>query len=978
MANIFWNNTTGNWSDPSRWFGGVVPTGTDDVVFNASASTASILDGETFGVRGLTQNGGSIALAGVLTLADLSFVGIGGTLYGGSTTGGGRIDSATPSGSLTNQGLIEATVDGGVLQINTVAFTNQGVVSASNGAILFVTATTFTNLVQGLLTGGTYEVSGNGTAIDIVGSQADGQDGRILRLGGTITLDGPGSYLFGYDPVSSTPSVSVYATLEATLSTIESGGVLNVLGGRDYAATVAFTNSGVLALGGGTFSAPAMTNNGFAYVVGYGTITPAIANGGQVEAQLGTLVLAGGVTNTGVLQVDANATLSFTGTFTSQLINNGTVRVPAGTMTLGATGGSGGYLIEGGSVGAVTTLNLPGGVGDVAFNGADGRLVLTIPNAYQGSIVGFGTGDTIDLHGIVSNDATLVGNTLNILNNGGTVYTLPFVGDYSMASFSGASDGAGGTRITVSGVNPRHFELEDAHWADRTITWSLAQFQYAIDADPTPTPEEGSRDIPFSSMIDATGQADFVAVIQQALDTWATIGGFTFVQQADSSDPAQAADLRFGWGSLLGTGGEIGQASFNYFGNTFQPDVVIRLQDPGITPLISTPGVIGGYTYQGLASTFYQITVHEIGHALGIGHSTDDRAVMFPSALGVQNESPNASDIAAIAAAYANVACFAAGTRILTARGAVEVERLAAGDLVATVLTGRLRPVRWIGRRTLAPARHPRPADMQPVLVEADAFAPGLPLRDLWLSPDHAVFAGGALVPIRHLLNGASIRQVPADRITYFHVELPAHDVLLAEGLPAESFLDTGNRDAFAGAAAQPLHPDFARRTWDAESCAPLHEGGALVAALHARLAVRAVALGHVPTDDPELHILAGGRIVRPARAGGMWRFDLPAGRAVLHSLAVVPAERAHGHPERRRLGVMIQALSLDGTPLALDDKRLGAGFHPPEAAWRWTDGAAEIVLDRPGQLALQVRPAEGYWRQRRFSSRPARSLNVA
>ena len=43
MANIFWNNTTGNWSDPSRWFNGVVPTGTDDVVFNASASTASIL-----------------------------------------------------------------------------------------------------------------------------------------------------------------------------------------------------------------------------------------------------------------------------------------------------------------------------------------------------------------------------------------------------------------------------------------------------------------------------------------------------------------------------------------------------------------------------------------------------------------------------------------------------------------------------------------------------------------------------------------------------------------------------------------------------------------------------------------------------------------------------------------------------------------------------------------------------------------------
>jgi hypothetical protein len=31
----------------------------------------------------------------------------------------------------------------------------------------------------------------------------------------------------------------------------------------------------------------------------------------------------------------------------------------------------------------------------------------------------------------------------------------------------------------------------------------------------------------------------------------------------------------------------------------------------------------------------------------------------------------------------------------------------------------------------------------------------------------------------------------------YVHVELDRHDILLAEGLPAESYLDTGNRAAF-------------------------------------------------------------------------------------------------------------------------------------------------------------------------------------
>ena len=58
---------------------------------------------------------------------------------------------------------------------------------------------------------------------------------------------------------------------------------------------------------------------------------------------------------------------------------------------------------------------------------------------------------------------------------------------------------------------------------------------------------------------------------------------------------------------------------------------------------------------------------------------------------------------------------------------------------------------------------------------------------------------------------------------------LPQSLRIVAEGLPAESFLDTGNRDAFIDAPAPALHPNFARRAWDETACAPLHEGGALV-----------------------------------------------------------------------------------------------------------------------------------------------------
>ncbi len=50
------------------------------------------------------------------------------------------------------------------------------------------------------------------------------------------------------------------------------------------------------------------------------------------------------------------------------------------------------------------------------------------------------------------------------------------------------------------------------------------------------------------------------------------------------------------------------------------------------------------------------------------------------------------------------------------------------------------------------------------------------------------------MIPVHCLINGTTIRQVAADAVTYYHVELPRHDVILAEGLPAESYLDTGNR----------------------------------------------------------------------------------------------------------------------------------------------------------------------------------------
>jgi hypothetical protein len=173
------------------------------------------------------------------------------------------------------------------------------------------------------------------------------------------------------------------------------------------------------------------------------------------------------------------------------------------------------------------------------------------------------------------------------------------------------------------------------------------------------------------------------------------------------------------------------------------------------------------------------------------------------------------------------VPCFAAGGRIEMGDGAItEVENLRVGDVVTTA-AGESQPIQWIGHRRIDCRRHPDPRSVWPVRIHVGAFSDGVPRRDLRLSPDHAIFINDVLIPIKYLLNGNSIEQLPVDEITYYHIELPRHDILLVEGLPAESYLDTGDRGNFDNAdRATRLFPEFSRRNnyclWEAHGYAPL------------------------------------------------------------------------------------------------------------------------------------------------------------
>jgi hypothetical protein len=142
------------------------------------------------------------------------------------------------------------------------------------------------------------------------------------------------------------------------------------------------------------------------------------------------------------------------------------------------------------------------------------------------------------------------------------------------------------------------------------------------------------------------------------------------------------------------------------------------------------------------------------------------------------------------------VLCFYPGTRIATPSGEITVEALRPGDLVSTA-NGDL-PVRWIGESPVS-TRFADPLRVLPIRIKANALADGVPSRDLLLSPEHAVFIDGILIQAGALVNNLTIvreMRVP-EQFTYYHVELATHELLLAEGLHAESFVDNVDRMHF-------------------------------------------------------------------------------------------------------------------------------------------------------------------------------------
>jgi Hint domain len=278
----------------------------------------------------------------------------------------------------------------------------------------------------------------------------------------------------------------------------------------------------------------------------------------------------------------------------------------------------------------------------------------------------------------------------------------------------------------------------------------------------------------------------------------------------------------------------------------------------------------------------------------------------------------------------------------------VPVEALAVGDRVVT-FSGAAKPICWIGLgRDLVTSKNPL---ARPIIVRQGALADNVPRRDLYLTHGHALYLDGVLIPVEHLVNHRSVRWDDEARVVeYYHIELEDHAVVFAEGAPAETYYDAGNRALFHNTRPR-SKPGSAKPTF-----APVLQGGAIVGEVWAALCQRAGGIREgATTDDPDLHLVADGARLDPVSAvGGVYTFALaapPHGGVLLRSHSVVPSLAGLSRHEHRRLGVAIRQIVLHGpgvmTCLDHDAALLAeAGCHPPERGLSWTDG--ELALPAP------------------------------
>ena len=724
---------------------------------------------------------------------------------GGATLFAGNMNLATPGSGTSSARL--AIGAGGSVGVTALSVGGGGTVTLGGSVAAVLSDSGFLTIGQSGTTGALLAIGQGGTATfgsGTIGAMqigfGNGSSGTVTVNGGTlsgtqlsIAASGTGSST-GILTVGAGGSVALTGLTEGAGGIMTVGGTAETTGGR-----AVVTDSGFFSIGQTGSGSAALTVNQFGTVSNTGTQTFAIAiNSGNS----GTVTVNGGVLNAGAL----NIATPFTGTATGLLTVNAGGLVTASNLFEGG----GGTIIVGGTTGALGVLTASGGIG-IGQSGTGALLTvdqfgsvvgggLSIGSGtvsiVNGGIVNTGTssidvGSQSSSHGTVSlsgGNAKLIGGVLGIAATGGGSATgLLSIGLGGTVAVTGVNIGNGGTIALSGGL---------------------------LDPPASISIDAGGTIIGFGTIDGSLINGGLVIASGGLLDITGSIGG--------------SGGLSIAAGATLALDGSVASTETISFTPT-DGTIAGGVLQIGTSGFLGTIGAFlnrDSLIVTGIADVS---SVAATGNVLTI-HQTVGPDILLNLASGYNYAASTFSYFVSGGNTYITddiVPCYLAGTPILTDRGEIAVEALTIGDRVVT-LDGSAKPIKWIGKRAYSSAFAAGNRDIIPIRIARGALGENLPVRDLFVSPLHAMYIDGVLIQAQHLVNGASVVRCPEiDPIRYFHIELENHDVIFASGAPAETFIDCDSRGMFHNATEfAALYPDAAPRAWT--FCAPRIDSGAV------------------------------------------------------------------------------------------------------------------------------------------------------
>jgi Hint domain len=949
MASVTWTWTTGggtgNWNTPADWSTKSVPVANDSVFITRSNTSAYTVTLDTS--QPATGSYAALTVGSAQATLALSVDGTSLSVAGATTLSAGTINISNAATLATGTFLL-----------------NGGTITESQG-LLSVTGTSATAL----------SVTGGGSSFILSGGTVAVTGGASFT-NGTETISG-GAFNTGSLVVGSNASSARTLTLSGGITTVSGLTIINA-GDSKGGSKIAMSGGSLAAMGGVSFAG----NSNFGILTGNGTVSGgAISGNGTITASGGTLDIGNAISN--------GPTLTIATAAGSDLKIDGTVAVsPAIAIT------SANQTLEVGAAGALTI-----GAGESVISGV---IKLDGGTLTDASGISFGSGatnGTLNGFGVVAANLTRIGSGAfdTITASGGTLEVTGTFGTGLVATIdkTSASDLRFDNTGTVSAlsINDGNQTLE-VHSGALTLTGaqtvSLGTILMSggtlgdssgivLGSGTSAGSLTGAGTVSADIKKGGTSASNLVEASGGVLVLTGTIGvasGLSY-QIADSTSSILELDGTVGAGNNFTFLGADGDLQYSQTGGISENIVGLNVGTSAvptnfIESLSHTVTISGSNVHTGNSAT---VDLSD-GSVLTLTGITNAPGTWF---VNTQTVSGGSTEV------FLSAVCYAAGTRILTATGERMVESLMRGDIVLTLAGGELiaQPVKWIGQRRIDLTAHPRPETVAPIRIRCGAFADNMPHSDLLLSPDHAVFVDGKLICARQLVNGTTIRQETGRTpVEYFHVELDAHAILLAEGLPAESYLNTDNRGFFAN-SGEPLvlHPDLTDETGcparEAASCEPFAWDEASVLPVWQRLANRAAALGQPApkpdtTADPELRIVAKGRTVRPLYGENrLYIFALPKGATEVRlvSRCGSPTDARPWLDDRRCLGVNVERIVLRSASelqeVPVDHPGLSKGWHAVErdgvALRRWTSGNAVLPLPvLGGPTMLEIRAGGG------------------